>query len=131
MTQKEIELILIRQLASCLATPMSIIDAAGNLVFFNEPAEKILGLRFEETGEMTPAEWSTAWTPSDLQGKPVSPDELPLWIAVNQRRPAHDHFWIRGLDNVSRCIETVAFPIVSQGDRYLGAVTIFWERPSS
>ena len=42
MAQKDIELILTRQLASYLATPVFIVDAIGTLVFYNEPAEVIL-----------------------------------------------------------------------------------------
>ena len=40
MSQKEIEQILIRQLASYLAMAVLIVDADGNLVFYNEPAEQ-------------------------------------------------------------------------------------------
>ena len=47
-----IELILTRQLADCLAIPVFITDTIGNLLFYNEPAEDILGKRFEDTGEM-------------------------------------------------------------------------------
>ena len=48
----EIEIILNRQLADCLSIPVFITDTAGDLIFYNEPAEQILGKRFEETGEM-------------------------------------------------------------------------------
>jgi PAS domain-containing protein len=46
MPQLEIEMILMRQLASYLAMPIFIVDPVGNLVFYNEPAESILGRRF-------------------------------------------------------------------------------------
>ena len=52
MSQKPIELILMRQLASTLAMPIFLVDADGTLAFYNEPAERVLGMRFEETGEM-------------------------------------------------------------------------------
>ena len=64
-SQKEIELILARQLASYLAMPIFIVDPLGNLVYYNEPAEGILGHRFEETGEMPVEEWTTIFQPTD------------------------------------------------------------------
>jgi PAS domain-containing protein len=127
MSQKEIELILIRQLASYLAMAVFIVDADGNLVFYNEPAERILGHRFDETGEMPATEWATAWTPTNEKGEPVEPEALPLWIALHDRRVATGRLWIRALDNVPRYIELVAFPILGQGERHLGAVSLLWE----
>lgn len=50
MSQKEIGVILTRQLASYLAMPIFIVDPTGALLFYHEPTEQILGLRFEETG---------------------------------------------------------------------------------
>ncbi|MBI4640059.1 MAG: PAS domain-containing protein [Candidatus Tectomicrobia bacterium] len=128
---QEIEVILTRQLASSLAMPIFIVDSRGNLIFYNESAEKILGQRFEETGEMPAAEWSTKFTPTDEDGTPLSPEMLPLVIAFTQGRPAHRRLWIYGLDNVRRCIEVTAFPLIGQAERKLGAVAIFWEVKAS
>ena len=50
MPNQEIEIILSRQWADNLSIPVFLVDTKGNLLFFNEPAEAILGLRFEETG---------------------------------------------------------------------------------
>jgi PAS domain-containing protein len=127
MAQKEIEVILTRQLASYLVMPIFIVDPAGTLVFYNEPAEMILGRRFEETGEMPAAEWATIFTPMDDAGLPLSPEALPLMITVAERRPAHRSIWIRGLDNVLRHIEVIAFPLIGQAGRNVGAVAILWE----
>jgi PAS domain-containing protein len=124
---KEVEIILARHLASTLAMPIFIVGPAGDLLFYNEPAETILGRRFEETGEMPANEWATMFTPTDVAGIPVPPDALPLMIALTERRPAHQHFWIRGLNGVRRHIEVTAFPLVGQADRFLGALAIFWE----
>ncbi|MBI3800815.1 MAG: PAS domain-containing protein [Deltaproteobacteria bacterium] len=127
MSQKEIEVILTRQLASYLALPIFIVDPQGTLVFYNEPAEAILGLRFDETGEMAAAEWGTVFTPIDGAGSPLPPDTLPLTIALRERRSAHGDFYIRGLDLVLRHIEVTAFPLIGQAHRDLGAVALFWE----
>jgi PAS domain S-box-containing protein len=130
MNQQEIEVILARQLADYLALPIFLVDQEGNLLFYNEPAEKILGHRYEETGPMPATEWATVFQPSDEDGRPLSPEQLPLIVALQEARPAHSGFWIRGLDGVLREIEVIAFPLIGQGDRRLGAVAIFWERPA-
>jgi PAS domain-containing protein len=125
--QKEIEMILTRQLASYLAMPIFIVDPSGNLVFYNEPAEAILGRRFEETGEMPADEWAIIFRPTDEEGKPVPSEKLPLVIALTQKKPAHLRFRIKGLDNVLRDIEVTAFPLIGEAGRDLGAVAIFWD----
>lgn len=127
MAQKEIEVILARQLASYLSMSIFIVDPEGNLLFYNEPAERILGRRYQETGEMPASEWSTIFEPTDEEDNPIAPDDLPLMIALTKRRPAHGAFWIRGLDDVSRKIEVVAIPLMGQSERYVGAMSIFWE----
>jgi len=127
MPQQEIETILTRQLASYLSMPIFIVDPSGNLLFYNESAEEILGQRFEETGEMPATEWSTAFTATDREGTTFPPNKMPLMIALTEHRPAHDKFWIRGRDDVLRHIEVTAFPLVGQAERNLGAIAIFWE----
>ena len=129
MSPQEIEVILARQLADYLALPVFLVDQAGDLLFYNEPAEKILGHRYEETGPMPAEAWSTVFQPTDADGRPLEPEHLPLVIALQERRPAHREFWIRGLDGVPRRIEVTAFPLVGQAGRYLGAVALFWEMP--
>lgn len=120
-------MILTRQLASYLAIPIFLVDTAGTLVFYNEPAELLLGRRFDETGEMPVEEWSIMFTPVDEHGTPIPPDGLPLVIALAERRPAHRRFFIHGLDRARRQIELTAFPLIGQAERYLGAVALFWE----
>jgi PAS domain-containing protein len=127
MTQREIEVILTRQLASYLTLPIFIVDPDGTLLFYNEPAEAVLGRRFEETGEMPADEWAQIYTATDCDGRPLADDEIPLMIALRERRPVHQRLIIRGLDQVHREIEVTAFPIVGQAGRHLGAVALFWE----
>ena len=69
----DIEVILMRQTASYLAMPIFVVDPKGNLVYFNEPAEELLGLRYEEVGEMPAEEWSTIFVPTDKNGDPTTP----------------------------------------------------------
>jgi len=58
MPQQAIEVILMRQLASYLAMPIFLVDPSGDLLFYNEPAEALLGHRYEETGEMPLVQWA-------------------------------------------------------------------------
>jgi PAS domain-containing protein len=127
MPQKPVELILMRQLASYLAMPIFVVNPAGSLLFYNEPAERLLGRRYEESGEMPFEEWSTIFAPADEDGSPLAPDALPLAIALKKRRSVHQALRIRGLDGVARRIEVTAVPLEGQGGRDLGAVAIFWE----
>jgi PAS domain-containing protein len=127
MTQMPVPVILMRQVASYLAMPMFLVDATGNLVFYNEPAELLLGRRFDETGEMALEEWSGIFQPTAEDGMPLPLETLPLSIALEKRRVAHLAFWIRGLDGVRRKIEATAFPLEGQSGRHLGAVAVFWE----
>jgi PAS domain-containing protein len=129
MVQQEIEVILTRQLASYLAMPIFLVDPAGTLVFYNEPAELIVGKRFAETGPMPAEEWAAAFTATDAAGAPLPPHERPLMIALTERRPVHRQFWIRGADGAPRLLAVTAFPLVGLARRDLGAVAIFWEAP--
>jgi PAS domain-containing protein len=127
MPQQAIEIILIRQWAAYLAMPVFVVDPEGTLLFYNEPAEAILGRRFDETGAMPADEWSVIFEPTDEEGVPLPPEALPLMIALSARRPAHRCFAMTGLDGVLRRLEVTAFPIIGQGERFLGAMALFWE----
>lgn len=127
MEAGKIELILMRQLASCLSVPILMVDLNGDLLYFNEAAEPIIGRRFEETGTIQRGEWSSLFQPTNDDGSPVPREEQPLFISTELRRPAHRRSRIRGLDGMVRQIEGIAFPLLTAGDRCLGAVGIFWE----
>ena len=129
MAQYPIELILTRQLASQLATPVFLVDHEGTLVFYNEAAEVVLGRRFEETGSMPANSWGEQFAPRDPGGRPLPLDALPIMIAVRQGRPTHAGLVIRGLDGVDRSIEATAFPIIGVSGRRSAAIAIFWEHP--
>ena len=107
--------------------PIFVVDPSGDLLFYNEPAERLLGSRFDETGMMPFEEWSTVFSPTDQHGAPIPPDELPLAIAVQQRRPAQGDMWIQGLDGARRALNVTAFPLQGQWGDHLGAAAIFWE----
>jgi PAS domain-containing protein len=125
-TQHPVELIMARGFTSNLATPAFLVDGAGNLIFFNEAAGELLGVRFEEAGAMGPAEWGGRFEPEALDGRPLPLEELPLAIALKQGRPAHSPMRIRSARGDSRKIEVTAFPVVGRAGPS-GAIAIFWE----
>jgi PAS domain-containing protein len=127
MAQKPIELILMRQLAGSLAMPVFLVDPLGTLLFYNEPAERVLGMRFEETGEMPVTEWATRWRPIDDGGAPIPPERIPLAIACAECRPASGALWIHAADGTLRRIEVSAIPLVRDGAGLLGAAAFFRE----
>jgi PAS domain-containing protein len=126
-TPKAIQMILARQLASCVATPILLVDAAGTLIFYNEPAEDIMNQRFEETGEIPAEEWNRLVTVADENRKPLPPDERPMRAALLHRRPVSRRMWTRRGDGPWRQVQVTAFPLIGEGDRLLGAMNIFWE----
>jgi hypothetical protein len=128
IAQHDIELILVRQLATHLATPMFIVDARGALLFYNEPAEGLLGRTYEENDELPLDEWSVLFSPVTEDGHAIPPAELPLVIALSERRPAYlSPILLTGQDRVQRRVASVAYPVVGQQKRFLGAVALIWE----
>lgn len=124
-----IQIILTRQLAGYLSVPLFLVDPKGDLLFYNEPAEAVLGRRFDETGVLPAEEWSSIFTVVDDDGRTVPPNDLPLMITLTKRRPAYSRFFIKGLDGVVRHIEVAAIPIAGLQEEFLGAAAMFWEVP--
>lgn len=126
-TQHPIEVILARQLAEAMAHPVWITDVEGNLVFYNGAAEAILGVRFDEAGEMPAAELSERFVTTNLDGSPLPTEDIPLIVSLSRWVPAHRSMSIRAYDGNWRTIDVTSIPIVGEGDRRLGAMALFWE----
>ena len=126
MAAHGIELILSRQLAESLSIAIFIVDPKGNLLFYNEPAEEILGKKFEDTGEMPVESWSTIFKPLDDDGNIFPAEKMPLVKTLSNQLPAHGAFWIEGLDKVKRNLNVTSYPIISRSKEFLGAVALFW-----
>jgi PAS domain-containing protein len=126
--QQSVEMILVRQLASYLFVPVLVFDTTETVIFYNEPAERILGVRFEETGRIDREEADRL---AELSVDPsAGPDDLerPLETALRQRRPAHARRWLlRRADRVRLQVELTTFPIIDHEERLLGAMAMFWE----
>jgi PAS domain-containing protein len=127
IAQHPIELILLRHWASYFSLPVFILGADGALVYYNGPAEEMLGRRFDEAGEMPVDQLSAIFQTRDEYGAPMAPESLPIGIALGERRPAHRRFQYWGLDGAWRMVETTALPISGHGGQHLGAVAIWWE----
>jgi PAS domain-containing protein len=126
--QKELVLILARAFASNLSTPTLLIDTDGNLVFYNEAAEAVLGGRLSETRELLIDDWIAAFEPRTASAEPLAPERLPSGIALEERRPAHLKFVVTSADGVEREIEVSAFPLFAHTDEFVGVIVIFWRR---
>ena len=122
--QLPLELILARGFVSNLTTAAFLVDQGGRLVFFNDAAGELLGVRFEEAGEMGPEEWGTRFGPMDEAGRPIPVDDLPLSRAM-EGRPAHARFRIRSADGGEHDLEVSAFPILGTGGQR-GSLAAFW-----
>ena len=129
MSTRGIELILMKQLASCLAMPIAILDAKGDMIYCNESGEQLLGLRMDGLGPMSSETIARLLDVTDLDGAPLATTDLPMHFAVEHTRPIHRQFCIRGLDGVGRCLAGTAFPLVNVLGEHVGTVSVFWELP--
>lgn len=127
MANHPIEIIFARQFVESLSIAVFLTDPAGNLLFYNEPAEKILGKRFEETGSMPVSVWSTIFKPMDKEGLLMAPEKLPLVQTLTHKTPAHGSFWIESLTGEKSYLSVSSFPIIGRGQANLGAMAIFWK----
>jgi PAS domain-containing protein len=122
---RPLQLILARNLLSSLSTPAFLVDAAGDVLFFNEAAGGMLGRRYEETGRMLAGEWTATFVPFDDDGAAIPFEDLPLTAALRGNRPAHAGFRIRSATGVEHQIEASALPIIG-GTNFHGAMVVFW-----
>jgi PAS domain-containing protein len=125
--QRPLPLILARELASQLATATFIADAEGQLVFYNEPAEEILGRSFAEAGSMSASEWGALFNLETLDGDPLAPEQMPAAIALMQQRPAHGRLRMTGLDGVKRTLSVTGIPLFSSRVDCVGMLALFWQ----
>lgn len=129
MPQHDVGLILMRQLASGLAVPTILFDASGELLFYNEAAALLIGRPFEDIGaEVALGNQRNVFELRDDKGEPLAQDQLPLAVALREKRPVHRMVWYRSLEGVDRLVEITAFPLVGGGGHLIGAVAMFWER---
>jgi PAS domain-containing protein len=124
--QQSLQLILARNLISTLSTAAFIVDPQGMVAFYNEAAGDFLGLHYEETGKMPLSDWRAAIDPVDADGGPVPHEDLPISVALRERRPVHTTSRIRGGGPQHEQIEMLALPLIGTSDQHEGAVGVFW-----
>jgi PAS domain-containing protein len=124
--QKHLVLILVRELASNLATPALIADDRGQVVFYNEAAEQVIGRPFAETGEVPLDEFTESFSPRTVDSKPLPPENRPARTAFEEQRPSHQRFLITSRDGVDREVEVTGLPLFAHADEFVGIMAIFW-----
>ena len=125
--QRPLPLILARELATQVATATFIADAKGDLVFYNEHAEAVLGRTFAEAGSMSASEWGAMFKLETLDGEPLPPEQMPAAIALLEQRPAHGRLRMTGLDGVKRTLSVTGIPLFSSRVECVGMLALFWQ----
>jgi hypothetical protein len=128
---RSLPLILARELAANLATPMFLIDAEGYLVYYNEAAELMLGKTYAELGAVAANEFGTMLQLADLDGTPLRRRDSPPGVAFIEREPAHRTLLARTLGNGEhKKWECTAYPLFGHTDDMHGVLTVFWPAKS-
>ncbi len=124
---KPLTLILARELASNLATPMHLIDARGFLVFYNDAAAQLIGRPFSEVGETLAEEFGAVLRMRTPDGQILLRRESPSGISFMERRPAHRTLYATGYDGVERLVHATAYPLFGTNGEMHGVVSVFWQ----
>lgn len=124
---KPLPLILARELASNLATPMFLLDARGVLVYYNDAAAILIGKPFAETGEIPGEEFGAMLQMKSLAGGPIRRRDTPAGVAFFERRPAHSRLAATGYDGVERVVHATAYPLFGTNEEMHGVVSVFWQ----
>jgi PAS domain-containing protein len=129
LSQSKVEIILARQLAGCLSIPIFLADASGALLYYNEPAEELLGLHPFELNPANIQECVEAFIPRDADGNILEGPSMPIATALREKHPIHLQFYIRDLRGVLKFIDSTAIPLFSADGQCLGAMAVFWGIP--
>ncbi len=127
---KSLPLILAREFAANLATPMFLIDASGVLVFYNDAAALLLGKPFGEVGEIPASEFGAMLELATPDGAVVRRRDSPAGIAFFEGRPAHATVLGTAYDGVRRTYEATAYPLFAASGDMHGVISVFWEGTS-
>lgn len=124
--QKPLELILARNLLTSISTPAFLVSREGTLLFYNEAAGALLGVSFEEMGQMDSEDWIGSFGPFDDEGRAIPLEDLSLTRALRDGRPAHSNFCIRSNKGENHQIAASGMPMVSNEHGASGAIIFFW-----
>lgn len=126
-SSKPLPLILARELASNLATPMFLLDARGVLVYFNDAAALLIGKAYGDVGEMPAEEFGAILNLRTPEGEPLRRRDTPSGIAFFEHRPAHKTVAATGFDGVQRLVDATAYPLFGTESEMHGVVSVFWQ----
>ncbi len=124
---KPLPLILARELASNLATPMFLLDARGVLVYYNDAAALLIGKAYGDVGEMPAEEFGAVLNLKTPDGEPLRRRDTPAGIAFFERRPAHRTVAATGFDGIQRLVHATAYPLFGTEAEMHGVVSVFWQ----
>jgi len=125
-SEPSLPLILARELAANLATPMFLIDAGGILVFFNEAAELLLGKSYGEVGGITALEFGAMLELENVDGTPMRRRDSPAGVAFYDREPAHRKLLATTLNGARQPFEVTAYPLFGHVGEMHGVLAVFW-----
>jgi PAS domain-containing protein len=120
-------LILAREFASNVAVPIFLVDDTNTLVYYNDAAAVAFGGPFGQTGELRHGEWAARFNPTRADGTPYDRKELPLVVALEERRPAHGVNMVNDPRGGRRMVEFSALPLFSSPEDFAGVLVAFWE----
>jgi PAS domain-containing protein len=124
---RSLPLILARELASNLATPMFLVDEEGTLVFYNDAAEVMLGKPYSDVGAINIADFGQMLNIEYEDGTPMRRRDSPPGIAFMQQRPAHVRLLATPLGGADKeTWEVTAYPLFGRTGDMHGVLTVFW-----
>jgi hypothetical protein len=70
--------------------------------------------------------FAASFDPRSEDDVPIPLETRPTRIALDERRPAHQQYWITSGDGVRRQVSVTAFPLFANAEEFVGIVAIFW-----
>jgi PAS domain-containing protein len=126
-TIKSLVLIRAKHLAESVTTPMLLADGEGNMIFYNEAAEAVLGTAFSDLGPIPASQWQEQFKVRGRGDAPFPLESMPGWMDVKSERPGLGHVKFTSLHGDDHFIAVCAFPLFTAQRQFDGALVIFWE----
>jgi PAS domain S-box-containing protein len=103
---------------------MIVVDLSGEITYANPAAESTLGIEKDQIiGKYYAAR---EWKQIDADGKPISPDQLPLAVALREKREVINLVHaIHTSENVMKWLSVNASPLVDESGHMYGAIASF------
>lgn len=122
---QDIELILSRQLAEYLTTPIALIDHDGRMIYFNESAGHVLGKHFDENGEVDMREWVGRIFENESMVDGIDIHEIPFIKVLSGRHILQGEYWMRNFEEINQKVMIICIPLIGLSQREIGAIIYF------